>query len=96
MKNVKNDFKIEKYLVNDEIDPKLKGLVMDVIGTDKTNFKIGDNLADGQIDPKLKALMGEINIDTKEIDSAIRQIDRKKLADQLSSMGKTKPEKLKL
>ncbi len=84
-----------KYSVNDEIDPKLKGLIMDAIGTDKKNFKIDGKPVEGQVDQKLKALMSEMNIDTKEIDSAISQIDRKKLVDQMSSMDKTKPEKLK-
>lgn len=84
-----------KYSVNDEIGPKLKGLVMEIMETDKKHLKIDDKPVDGQVDQKLKALMADLNIDTKEINSAISEIDRKKLVDQMSNMDKTKPEKLK-
>lgn len=95
MKNDQNDFKLKKNI--EVVDPKLKAMLIDMIEkNEKDHVKIEGKPENNQIDQKLKALMGEMNIDTKEIDALIRQSDRKKIIEQISSVDKTKPEKFKI
>lgn len=101
MKNVKNDFTIGKNIGTDEVDPKLKDIVTDMLEKDNIGVSIKreknaeKDAEKNALDPKLKALMNDINIDTKQIDTLMKQSDRK-LLNEIPNLERTKPEKFKI
>lgn len=100
MKNSKNDSTIGKNIGNDEVDPKLKAIIADMLEKDdmsvKIEIKAEKDAEKNALDPKLKALMNDINIDTKQIDTLMKNSDRRNLLNEIQKVEMTKPEKFKI